>query len=218
MACSDCDFTNAAGQHFSVKKAVQQIDGYRRGKLGPTTRLLRDGLEHAGVIKGALLDIGAGVGTLTFELLQRGITSAVAVDASDAYLAAAKEEAARRQLSESISFIKDDFATSAAGLPNFDVVTLDRVVCCYADYKTILREAAKRARVALAISYPRPVWFVRLGNGWDNAVRRLRSNPFRTFIHPVADIQRMILDSGFEMKTRSQTVAWSAEIYTRRQT
>jgi cyclopropane fatty-acyl-phospholipid synthase-like methyltransferase len=51
---------------------------------------------------GILLDVGCGIGALTFELLERGMNQAVAVNASAAYLAAASEEAARRGASAAI--------------------------------------------------------------------------------------------------------------------
>jgi 16S rRNA G966 N2-methylase RsmD len=94
MPCSCCDFATAAGQQFNAKMAAKQLRGYRRGQVDTTTRLLRDGLVHAHLTTGSLLDIGAGIGALTFELLDRGVVTAVAVEASSAYLAAATEEAA----------------------------------------------------------------------------------------------------------------------------
>jgi 2-polyprenyl-3-methyl-5-hydroxy-6-metoxy-1,4-benzoquinol methylase len=53
-------------------------------------------LVDAGAADGTLLDVGAGIGGLTFELLERGVERATAIDASSAYLAAAAQEATRR--------------------------------------------------------------------------------------------------------------------------
>lgn len=213
MAC--CDFTGAAGHQFTAKKAAKELQGYRRGRLAPTTRLLRDGLVNAGLNTGTLLDVGAGVGALTFELLERGIANAVALDASTAYLAAAKEEASRRGRSPAITFVHGDFVNVAAGLSPADVVTLDRVVCCYPDYASLLREAVRHAERAFAFSYPRDRWFVRWVLSVENAVRGLRANAFRTFVHPVADMQRLIADAGFRLVDQSSTAVWAADIYTR---
>ena len=71
MACC-CTFTNTVDQQFTSKKAGQELERYRRKGPGPTTRLLLAGIEQAGVGDGTLLDVGAGVGALTFELLDRG--------------------------------------------------------------------------------------------------------------------------------------------------
>lgn len=72
MACSCGDFTSAADRQFTEAKAAKELKAYRRGRIGPTTRRLRDGLAEAGLAHGTLLDIGGGVGALTFELLDRG--------------------------------------------------------------------------------------------------------------------------------------------------
>ena len=136
MACSCCDFTGAAEQQFNAKMAAKQLRGYRRGRVGPTTRLLCDGLVNARLNTGSLLDVGAGIGALTFELLDRGFRSAVAVEASSAYLAAAAEEVTRRNRSQAVSLLHGDFVDLANQVPVTDVVTLDRVVCCYADYRS----------------------------------------------------------------------------------
>ena len=50
------------------------------------------------VVNGSLLDVGAGVGALTFELLKGGFDRAVIVEASAGYTAAATLKTARRRL------------------------------------------------------------------------------------------------------------------------
>ena len=88
-------FERAAEQQFNEKKAAQELNRYRTKGPGPTTRLLQEGIAQAGALTGTLLDIGSGVGSLTFGLLERGITHAVAVDASSAYNGVARQEAER---------------------------------------------------------------------------------------------------------------------------
>src|SRR5687768_7478362 len=127
MACSCCGYGDAADRQFTAKKASQELARYRRNGPGVTTRLLRDGLVDAGIVDGALLDVGAGVGALTFELLDRGIARATAVDASSFYLDAAREEAKRRGRFNAIEFIRGDFVDIAPRLTSASVVTLDRV-------------------------------------------------------------------------------------------
>ena len=95
MTCCGA-FSAAVDAQFTPKKVLSELKRYRQDGPGVTTRLLRDGLIDAGLAAGTILDVGAGIGALTFELLARGATSAVAVDASAAYLAAAQEEAERR--------------------------------------------------------------------------------------------------------------------------
>jgi magnesium-protoporphyrin O-methyltransferase len=210
-----CEFAGAVHTQFTRKKAAAELARYRKSGPGITTRFLRDGLAKAGLTSGSLLDVGAGVGALTFELLDRGISSAVAVDASAPYLAAAQAEAARRDRTRTLSFVHGDFVELAPRLPSADVVTLDRVVCCYPDYKPLLNEAIAHTTRGIALSYPRERSFVRLGVRAENALRRLRSNHFRTFVHPVAEMERMIRDDGFELVSRNQTAKWAADVYVR---
>ena len=77
-------FEPIAGRHFNREKVDAELQQYHLQGLGPTTRLLEEGIVEAGVLEGTLLDVGSGIGSLTFALLTRGVTSAVAVDASSA--------------------------------------------------------------------------------------------------------------------------------------
>lgn len=217
MAVSCCGgFGAAAEAQFTPQRARRELGRYRKQGPGVTTRLLRDGLTEAGLSAGTVLDVGAGIGALTFELLERGATSAVAVDASSAYLAAATEEAERRGRADVTTFVQGDFVTLAAGLPPADVVTLDRVVCCYPSYQPLLEHALRHAVRALALSYPRDRWLVKWVARVENAVRRVMANPFRTFVHPPPQMQQVIETAGFELVSRSQTRKWSSDVYVRR--
>jgi len=124
-------FDETVDQQFTQKKAQQELERYRQKGPGPIARLLLQGLTQAGVIQGALLDIGAGVGALTFELLDRGIDRAVIVEASAGYAIAAAEESARRGRTRDVELTRGDFVQVGTTLPMAQVVTLDRVVCCY---------------------------------------------------------------------------------------
>lgn len=214
MTCCGA-FGAAVDAQFTPKKARTELERFRKDGPGVTTRLLRDGLMDAGLAAGTILDVGAGIGALTFELLERGATSAVAVDASAAYLAAAREEAARRGRSELIQFVQGDFVERSAQLPEADTVMLDRVICCYSQFHPLLTRALGLAVHGFAFSYPRDRWWVRAGGRFENTLRQLRSNPFRTVVHPVAAMQRLIGDAGFTLVNHSQTTIWSADVYRR---
>jgi Phosphorylase superfamily/Methyltransferase domain len=126
--CCCSPFECAANQQFNHKKVARELKRYRQKGPGPTTRLLVDGIARSAKIEGTLLDIGSGIGALTFALVERGASSAVAVDASAAYINAARDEATRRGHSDAIRFVHADFVVAASELPSASVVTLDRVV------------------------------------------------------------------------------------------
>lgn len=210
MACSCC---NLANQHFSKEKVAKELLHYRRKGVGPTTRRLRDGLASAGLTDGTLLDIGAGLGILSLELLDAGMSRAVVVDASSAYLDAAYQEAIRRGRSLSMQFVSGDFLLVANELAAATVVTLDRVVCCYPSYRLLLERALQRAERGFAFSYPRGRWYVKVGIWLENALRRWRGNAFRTFVHSPLEMTAMIENAGFKLASRRLTVAWSADVF-----
>lgn len=214
MACC-CDFTDTVDQQFTNKKAAKELERYLRKGVGPTTRLLLDGISRADVTDGTLLEVGAGVGALTFELLERGFGGAVIVEASAGYTAAASNEAARRGRSKDVHFVSGDFLEVAGTVPAASVVALDRVVCCYPLYEELLNEAVRHAEQGFAFSYPRDRWYVRAGMKVENALRR-RKCGFRTFVHPETKMREVITRAGFDLVFQRRTLAWSADVFVRR--
>jgi SAM-dependent methyltransferase len=214
MSCCCCDeFTTAADEQFNAQRAASDLEAYRTKGPGVTTRLLRDSLAAAGPIAGSLLDIGAGVGVLTFELLERGVTRAIAIDASAAYVAAGSEEAARRGYAGAVRFIQDDFLHAAGEMPSATIVTLDRVICCYPRYEPLLNAALRHADEYFALSYPRDVLYVRAGDALSNAIRRFKGRTFRTFVHSATQMATIITRAGFERVARRRTLTWCVDVY-----
>jgi SAM-dependent methyltransferase len=214
MTCCGC-FKETVDQQFTSKKAGQELERYRRKGAGPTTRLLIDGLVHAGIIDGSLLDVGAGIGALTFELLDRGVRQATIVEASAAYAAAASDEAVRRGRTSNVELKRGDFVEVAMTLPVATIVTLDRVVCCYPLYEQLLSQAVRHADRGFAFSYPRDRWYIRAGMRLENALRR-RRNSFQTFVHPEAKMRELITRAGFGLVSQRRTFVWSVDVFIRR--
>ena len=215
MPCDCGDFRNAAERQFGQKRATKDLAQYRAKGPGRTTRLLLAGLATAGPIHGELLDIGSGVGVLSFELLERGVTSAVGVDLSSAHVTIAAQEASRRGRSESTRFLQGDFLDIAATLPSADVVTLDRVVCCYPECERFLQESLRHAGRVFAFSYPMDRWYVRTWVGLQNGGRAVTRNPFRSFVHRVSAMEDVIRREGFRLLDRRSTRTWRADVYAR---
>jgi predicted RNA methylase len=214
MTCCST-FQDAAEQQFTEKIAHRDLATYRRNGPGVTTRQLRDALVTDGAVNGSLLDIGAGIGALTFELLERGVSRAIVVEASAAYVKAASQEAARRDRSGVLQFVNRDFLSVAGEIPSATIVTLDRAICCYPAWEPLLGEALRHTDRHFAFSHPRDVWYVRAGNALLNVGRRLMGYPFRTFVHPAAQMAGMIRRDGFALVTSRQTRLWQVESYLR---
>ena len=213
MGCSCSEFEGMADRQFTAAKAAKELQAYRRGRLVATTRLLRDAIVQTGMNHGTLLDIGGGVGALTFELLDRGLKGAVIADASAAYVTAAREEAVRRNRAPVVEVVHGDILELP--LVRASVVTLDRVVCCYPSYEPMLEHAVRRAENVVALSYPHDRWYVR-GFTWIENSSRARKNGFRTFVHPPVRMQQIVQRAGFELATRRSTFVWSIDVFVRR--
>lgn len=215
MSACCSTYGNVAAAHFDAKIATRDLENYRKKGPGPTARLLLDLLRDTGAVEGTLLDIGSGVGGLSFELLERGVERVIAVDASAAYLAAAAQEAARRDRRPAIEFRHGDFLDVASTIPPATIVTLDRVICCYPAFESLLKEALGHTERYFAYSYPTELWYVRAAIAVENGVRRLKGDPFRAFVHPVDQMTQAIERAGFHLAGRRQTWQWSADVWVR---
>ena len=76
-------------------------------------------------------------------------------------------------------------------------------------------ELLRHAETAIALSYPRDRWYVRLFQALENAGRRLQNNHFTTFVHPAEGIRAMITGAGFRPVSRNSTLVWHADVYRR---
>jgi hypothetical protein len=138
-----------------------------------------------------------------------------AAEASPAYFEVAGNDVESRYGSRSTQFVVGDFVAIAPALSDADVVTLDRVVCCYPDAEDLLHGAAQRARRLLAFTYPRNRWYVRVFIALENFWRRLRGNPFRAFLHPPERMHAVLEIAGFVHAGRKGTAFWMVDLYHR---
>jgi SAM-dependent methyltransferase len=212
MPCNCCEITDNA---FSEAEARSERKSYARNGPARQTRLLLEAIRALGLKDADLLDIGGGIGAIHHELLEDVAQAATHVDASSSYLKEAKAEAARRGHSERVNFIHADFTEVAPGLPSADIVTLDRVVCCYPDFRGLLKAAADHSRKSLALTYPRETWYLRFGLSVINFFQRLRKDPFRVFLHPIADMDSLLIREGFERVSRRRLFVWEMALYQR---
>jgi len=212
MPCNCCEITDNA---FSESEARSELKNYRRRGPANQTNLILKAIRSLGMKNAKLLDIGGGIGVIHHELLEDVADQATHVDASSAYLKEAKEEAARRGHGERVRFIHADFTDVASDLPKADVVTLDRVVCCYPDFHKLLQAAAEHSRRALAFTYPRETWYLRFGFRILNFFQNLRRDPFRVFLHPVAEMDALLNQEGFEKVSFQRLFVWEMALYRR---
>lgn len=212
MPCSCCEMTDRT---FGEKDARDSARQYQRHGPSVQTREMLGAIRSLGLKDASLLDIGGGVGVLHHELLQDVGRTATHVDASSAYLREARAEADRLGHSDRVRFIHADFTDIAADLPQADIVTLDRVVCCYPDFRALLSAAAGRSRRVLALTYPRETWYLRIFMKLINLLQGLRREPFRVFLHPVTQMDALLASEGLHRFALKRFFVWEAASYRR---
>ena len=212
MPCNCCEITDNA---FSEAEAKAELRNYRRRGPMNQTKLILEAIRSLGLKDANLLDIGGGIGAIHHELLEDVAREATHVDASSAYLKQAKQEAARRGHSDSIRFIHADFTDVASEVRQSDIVTLDRVVCCYPNFRGLLTAAADHSQRALVFTYPRETWYLRVALQIANLFQRLRRDPFRVFLHPVAEMDALLKGKGFRRLSLRRLFVWEMALYQR---
>jgi magnesium-protoporphyrin O-methyltransferase len=212
MNCCQCQGIETL---FNEKYVAGELARYR--KKGPlkTTRILIEALKAENVHGLTLLDIGGGVGAIQHELLQAGLRSAIAVEASSAYILASQAEAKRRGNAGRVSYHHGNFVDLASGIAPADIVTLDRVLCCYHDMRRLVGLSAVRARRLYGLVYPRDRWWLRVVLAVENCFFRIGRNPFRAFLHSPAAVEAVLIHSGLKRRFMYQTLVWQVVVYTR---
>ena len=212
MSCCSCDGYQS---QFGEKHAAKDLRRYRKNGPDKTTRLLLDQLKAAGVRGASLLDIGGGIGVVHHELLNEGADSAVHVDATAANIDTASNEAAQRGHSDRVRFLRGDFLALAPEITPADVVTLDRVICCYPDMEQLVSASAARAQRLWGAVFPREGLSIKAMAWCGNVIRRVMRNDFRTFIHSVDGIDAVLRREGLRPVSARDTYVWRAVVYSR---
>ena len=212
MPCNCCEMENNT---FGEEEAKANFKDYRKHGPAKQTKLILEAVRSLGLKGASLLDVGGGIGTIHHELLKDVASEATHVDASSAYLKVATEEAKRLGHEAQVKFIHADFTDVAADLPQVDVVTLDRVVCCYPNMRELLKAASSKSRMAIAMTYPRDVWWTRAAVKVAIFFQGLGKDPFRVFVHPVAEMEVLLSEEGFRRTSVRGLFIWEMSLYQR---
>ena len=200
---------------FDEKSAREHLLTYRRDGPDGSTKRLIDALRREGVEGATLLDIGGGVGAIQLELLAAGVASSVDVDASSAFLAAAEQEADARGFRDRVAYRYGDFVELADEVDTADIVTLDRVICCYPDAHALVGRSVARARRLYGLVYPVDRWWTRAIGLFGNATFRIFRSDFRLHVHADAVVEQLVRAAGFERRFRHAGWVWQTVVYAR---
>jgi SAM-dependent methyltransferase len=200
---------------FDDKSAAEDLARYRENGPDATTRMLVEMIRERGVVGATVLDVGGGIGVIDHELLQDGARRAVLVDASAPSLDAARDEAARRSSLDRIEFVEGDFVSRAEAVEAADIVTLDRVICCYPDMESLVRLSAAHATRLYGLVLPRDRAFMRWGARLLNVWFRLRGWRYRSYAHPNERVDALAAEAGLRARDERTTFVWRVVLYER---
>jgi len=209
MGCCQCQGIDGM---FDKKAANREIKRYLKKGPSKTTIMLLDAVNRVGVQGLTFLDIGGGIGAIQHALLKWGALNGISIEASSAYIDLLKDEI---DLTEKVVFKHGDFTTIASDLDSADIVTLDKVICCYDDMDELVGLSSKLAQKIYAVVYPRDNWWTKLLLPIINFYPKIKGSSFRVFIHPTKQVEDIIIRNGLKRNYYNKRLFWQVAIFTR---
>lgn len=207
--CADVGLAEIFNERFARRDAAR----YRKRGLPARARLLLELVESSIDLRGRRsLEGGAGAGALTVELARRGVTAAQGIDAMPVAVEYATQLAAQFGVAEHAHFRAGDFADPDLAAEPADLVILDRVVCCYPDWRGLLANATQRAEHVIALSYPPANALTRFEIAALNGVQALLRRRFRIHLHPPAAMLALLREHGFTNVQRRRYWFWEIAV------
>jgi magnesium-protoporphyrin O-methyltransferase len=179
------------------------------------TQVLIDAIKEEGVEGQTVLDIGGGIGAIQHELLKAGAANSIGVEASTAYIMAAEQEAQAQGHAWRMNHAYGNFVEIAGDIQPADIVTLDRVICCYPDLERLLDLSSQRATRIFGVIFPVDNWALRGLARLFNTYLWLRRQPFRFFVHRSSAVDGLLRSSGFHRRFYRKSRLWQAAVYRR---
>ena len=210
-----CDHCCGADKLFDLKNAKKELKSFRKNGAGRVTRkliaLLRPGMEKTS----SLLDVGGGIGAIQWSFLENSKGSTTDVDASAGYLQVAKSYATDKGWENRAVFKMGDFIDLEHEIESHEIVSMDKVVCCYPDYKAILDLATEKCSRTLVLSFPMSGVIANVFRGIGVLYMKIKKNPFRPYIHSPAKMEELIASKGFRRVKHTIVFPWHIRMYER---
>ncbi len=201
---------------YDRKYVAKKLKKYHKNGPKKTTGQLIEALQAKGVDGMTLLDIGGGIGEIQHALLRSGVSSATDNEAASVYLEACREEAERQGHADRIRHIPGNFVEVAKDIAPADIVTLDRVICCYHDMPALVNLSTQKAKRLYGIVYPLDRWWIWLAmEVYYNCRAWAQRNPMRNFVHPSKAVEAIIEGNGLTRRFYKLMGPWQGVVYAR---
>lgn len=127
------------------------------------------------------------------------------------------QEAEQQGQVDRIVFHKGNYVDLAPNIPSTDIVTLDRVICCYPDMRKLVEKSITRTKNYYGVIYPKDNWRMKIGFAIINMSRRVKRNKFRLYIHSKKEIHKVIQTNDFRQIFHQKHGRWLVEIFQRKE-
>ena len=202
-------------QMFTARSARKDLARYRQKGLDQLERRMVDSAVGLGLKGARVLEIGGGIGKLQVELLEAGAAGGEVAELVGAYGPYAEELAHERGLDDRAGFVVADILDDPHSVEPGDVVLLHRVVCCSPDGVELTAAAARLARRALFVTYPRDALWTRFGIRLVNLAQKLFGRSFRAFVHPSAALRAAAEAEGLHVTESARGPVWELTTFCR---
>ncbi|MEO7803120.1 MAG: class I SAM-dependent methyltransferase [Actinomycetota bacterium] len=174
-------------------------------------------LRETGLEGKTVLEVGCGPGDLTRELTRLGATRALGIDLAEKALDEARQRAAAENLNDRIEYRLGNGAKDA--LEHHDIVVLDKVICCYPDWRELVNNTSAAARQTYGFVIPRSqglsAFVVRAFIAIERLVLKLKRCGFVPFVHDYSKIDSHLNQLDFRRTNVKMGLIWMTAIYTR---
>ncbi len=196
--------------------ACEFCERYKTKGLSKSSKVLLDFLVADGVKEKSTLELGCGAGGFTMELVNQGAASAVGIDLSVEMIKAANELSHARGAEDRVKYWQGNAAT--ADLPQADIVVMDKVICCYSDIGSLMKNATSASRDLVGFIVPRDEgilkWPLRLGVWIGNVIQKRRKSIF-FYLHSLPALDKSLRESGFTRRQKKSSRFWLVFLYGR---
>ena len=199
------------------KCACARSDRAAPGSIRRVSRMLVDLLDRRGLGGKTVLELGCGLGGLSLSAVSRGAARATGIDLSPVAIREASRLAREAGLADKVNFTVGDGAQIE--LAGKDVVILDKVICCYPRVDPLIENSLRAAGSTYAFVVPfssglRGV-LARAAISLENAIRWVRRQSFRAYVHDVGRIETRIREAGLERVASARRLIWYVAVYER---
>lgn len=201
---------------FDLENAKKSLNKYKKKGTRKPTRILLDSLINQNIHGLTLLDIGGGFGPIPQELFPKGLKFATNIDASHGYIEVSKQFAEEKNTISKSKFQFGDFIDEAANIENHDIVTLDKVICCYPEAFELIKLSTEKCNKYYGLVFPWGGIFAKIGTKVINFILgTIKGNPFKTYIHNPEQVYAFIEKQGFKTISHTSKFPWNIVLYER---